>query len=151
MFRTDAGKYAIRAVTYLAGRRDEDPPVAAAEIGKIEDIPPYYLAKVLQSLAHAGIVSSIRGRDGGFTLARPADQIHVLEVIEAIEISSHWKDECVLGHSECHEEVHCALHDYWMKCRESLLFHLGEVTAADLASELKAKQALEAKAPACPL
>ncbi len=144
MFRTDASKYAIRAVTYLAGRDDQVVPISAAEIGKIEDIPPYYLAKVLQSLAHAGIVQSTRGRDGGFTLARPAEEIHVLEVIEAIEVGSHWKDQCVLGHSECHEEVHCALHEYWIKCRESLMFHLGEVTAADMAKELEQKKALEA-------
>ena len=144
MFRTDASKYAIRAVTHLAGLHDQEYPVSAAEIGKLEDIPPYYLAKVMQSLAHAGIVRSTRGRDGGFTLARPAGEIHVLEIIEAIEVTSHWKDQCVLGHSECHEEVHCALHDYWMKCRESLMFHLGDVTAADLATELKQKKALEA-------
>jgi Rrf2 family iron-sulfur cluster assembly transcriptional regulator len=144
MFRTDASKYAIRAVTYLAGRSDKEDPVSAADIGKIEDIPPYYLAKVLQSLARVGVVKSIRGRDGGFILGRPAEEIHVLEVIEAIEVSSHWKDQCVLGHSECHEEVHCALHDYWMKCRESLMFHLGDVTAADMATELEQKKALEA-------
>ncbi len=143
MFRTDASKYAIRAVTYLAGLQDQEVPVSAAEIGKLEEIPPYYLAKVMQSLAHAGIVRSTRGRDGGFTLARPAGEIHVLEIIEAIEVTSHWKDQCVLGHSECHEEVHCALHDYWQKCRESLMFHLGEVTAADMAKELEQKKALE--------
>jgi Rrf2 family iron-sulfur cluster assembly transcriptional regulator len=145
LFRTDASKYAIRAVTHLAGRSDQEDPISAADIGKIEDIPPYYLAKVLQGLAHAGIVKSVRGRDGGFVLGRPAKEIHVLEVIEAIEVSSHWKDQCVLGHSECHEEVHCALHDYWMKCRESLMFHLGDVTAADMAKELEQKKALEAK------
>jgi Rrf2 family protein len=144
MFRTDASKYAIRAVTYLAGRSDLEAPISAADIGEAEDIPPYYLAKVLQSLAQAKIVKSIRGRDGGFILGRPSKEIHVLEIIEAIEVSSHWKDQCVLGHSECHEEVHCALHDYWMKCRESLMFHLGDVTAADMATELKQKKALEA-------
>ena len=142
MFRTDASKYAIRAVTYLGGCEDLQKPVSAAEIGKIEDIPPYYLAKVMQSLAHARIVRSIRGRDGGFTLARSAEDIHVLEIIEAIEISSHWKDQCVLGHSECNDEVPCALHDYWQKCRESLMFHLGEVTVADMVSELKQKKTL---------
>ena len=145
MFRTDASKYAIRAVTYLAGRDDQVAPISAAQIGKIEDIPPYYLAKVLQSLAHAGILRSTRGRDGGFTLARPAEDIHVLEIIEAIEVNSHWKDQCVLGHSECNEEVHCALHDYWQKCRESLMFHLGEVTVADMVTELNQKKALGAK------
>ena len=145
MFRTDASKYAIRAVTYLAGRSDAEAPVSAADIGKVEDIPPYYLAKVLQTLTHAGIVQSVRGRDGGFILGRSPEEIHVLEIIEAIEVSSHWKDQCVLGHSECHEEVHCALHDYWMKCRESLMFHLGDVTAADMATELEQKKALEAR------
>ena len=146
MFRTDASKYAIRAVTYLGGCEDLQAPVSAADIGKIEDIPPYYLAKVMQSLTHAKIVRSTRGRDGGFTLGRPADEIHVLEIIEAIEISSHWKDQCVLGHSECNDEVPCALHDYWQKCRESLMFHLGEVTVADMVLELKQKKALQATA-----
>ncbi len=83
MFRTDASKYAIRAVAYLAGRADSEDPISAAEIGKIEDIPPYYLAKVLQSLAHAGIVRSTRGRDGGFTLGRPAAELKAKKALEA--------------------------------------------------------------------
>ena len=139
MFRTDASRYAIRAITHLACRADNETPVSAAEVGAAEGIPPYYLAKVLQSLAHAGFVESSRGREGGFRLKRSPGEIHVLEIIDAMEEKSHLTQECVLGLGECDDEDPCPLHGYWQRCRESLEFHLGDVTVADLVVESKRK------------
>ncbi len=85
MIHTDSGKYAIRALVYLAGRSDEELPVSAAAVAESEDIPPYYLAKVMQDLARAGLLRSVRGRGGGFTLKRPADKIGVLEILGTVE------------------------------------------------------------------
>ena len=68
MIYTDSGKYAIRALTHMASHGNQDEPLSAADIAEAEDIPPYYLAKVLQDLARADLLSSVRGRGGGFLL-----------------------------------------------------------------------------------
>ena len=76
MIYTETGKYAIRALLYLADA-EGGRTVTASEIATAEDIPPYYLAKVLKDLSNAGILSSVRGRGGGFQLSRPSSEISV--------------------------------------------------------------------------
>jgi len=107
MIYTDSGKYAIRALVYLAGRSDEELPVSAAEVAESEDIPPYYLAKVMQDLARAGLLRSVRGRGGGFALKRPADKIGVLDILGSVENVRRLTTECVLGLDQCNDEVPC--------------------------------------------
>ncbi len=60
-------------------------PVPAARLAELNDLPPAYLGKQLQHLARAGLVVSVSGPRGGFRLARPAEEISVLEVVDAIE------------------------------------------------------------------
>jgi Rrf2 family protein len=62
-----------------------DTPVTAARLAEFNELPPAYLNKQLQALARAGIVSSTPGPRGGFVLARPAERITMLDVVEAIE------------------------------------------------------------------
>lgn len=140
MIYTDSGKYAIRALTYMAAQANTDSPVAAADVAEAEDIPPYYLAKVLQDLARADLLSSVRGRGGGFRLKRPAEDIAVLEILEAVENVRRLTKECVLGLDRCNDEVPCPLHDTWKKFRESLLGNLHELTLRDMVTELEKKR-----------
>ena len=65
--------YAVRAAVELAGAPDEK-PVKAERIATAQDIPLNFLENILGELRHAGIVRSHRGADGGFRLAKPADQ-----------------------------------------------------------------------------
>ena len=85
MIYTDSGKYAIRALTFMAAQDDQKTPASAADVAEAENIPPYYLAKVLQDLARADLLNSVRGRGGGFLLKRPAEEIKVMEILEAVE------------------------------------------------------------------
>ncbi|MEM9037991.1 MAG: Rrf2 family transcriptional regulator [Actinomycetota bacterium] len=64
---------------------DAEAPVPAATIAEIHDLPTAYLTKQMQALVRAGIVTSSSGRRGGFRLARPATEITVLEIVDAIE------------------------------------------------------------------
>ena len=57
----------------------------AARLAEYHGVPPAYLAKHLQALAQAGIVESVAGRKGGYRLVRPADEVTLLEVIDAVE------------------------------------------------------------------
>src|SRR5436305_14902155 len=76
--------YAVRAVVELAGTA-EGQPVKAERIATAQQIPLNFLENILGELRHAGIVRSHRGADGGFRLAKAADDISVADVIRAVE------------------------------------------------------------------
>jgi Rrf2 family protein len=140
MIYTDSGKYAIRALTYMAAREDQDSPASAADVAEAENIPPYYLAKVLQDLARADLLNSVRGRGGGFLLKRAPEEIKVLEILEAVENIRRLTTECVLGLDECSDEASCPLHDTWTLFRNNLIDSFTELTLADMVAELKKKR-----------
>ena len=76
--------YAVRAAVELAAATDEK-PVKAERIASAQDIPLNFLENILGELRHAGIVRSHRGAEGGFRLAKPADQMTIADVIRAVE------------------------------------------------------------------
>ena len=82
--------YALVSVGYIA-QNYKDGAVLAARISKEYGIPLEYLLKILQQLVRANVLRSKRGPRGGFFLARPAEDITLLEVIEAVDgpLSSH--------------------------------------------------------------
>lgn len=83
LFSTKA-EYGIRLLVEL-GRRDGGSPVALASVAEAETLPLSYLEHLVAKLRDAGLVSSTRGAHGGYRLARPAEQITMLEVVEALE------------------------------------------------------------------
>src|SRR5580704_12358110 len=76
--------YAVRAVAELAAA-DGEKPIKAERVASAQGIPLNFLENILGELRHAGIVRSQRGAEGGFRLAKPADQISVADVIRAVE------------------------------------------------------------------
>jgi Rrf2 family protein len=76
--------YAVRAAVELAAAADER-PINAERIATAQDIPLNFLENILGELRHAGIVRSHRGAEGGFRLARPAEQITVADIMRAVE------------------------------------------------------------------
>ena len=98
-------EYALRAMVVLADRPDE--PQVAQVIAQRTCVPAGYLSKVLQQLGRAGLVKAQRGLGGGWTLARPPDEISILEVMNVVDpiqrittcplgIKSHGKNLCPL-------------------------------------------------------
>ena len=81
---TRGGEYAVRAMTYLA-RYPVGQVSSLRDVGREQDIPESFLAKIFQSLSTPGLVTSQRGAHGGFSLARPAGEITVREVVEAVD------------------------------------------------------------------
>ena len=76
--------YAVRAAVELAAAADEK-PVKAERIATAQEIPLNFLENILGELRHAGIVRSHRGAEGGFRLAKPADQLTIADIIRAVE------------------------------------------------------------------
>ncbi len=75
------GVHSCLALSWL----EDEAPIPAARLADIHDLPVAYLAKQMQALARAGIVSSTSGARGGFRLARPIREISLLDVVDAIE------------------------------------------------------------------
>jgi Rrf2 family protein len=76
--------YAVRAVVELAAA-EGDKPVKAERVATAQEIPLNFLENILGELRHAGIVRSHRGAEGGFRLAKPANDVTVADVIRAVE------------------------------------------------------------------
>ena len=127
---TRGGEYAVRAMTYLA-RWPEGHVASLHDIGQAQDIPESFLAKILQSLVHGGLAVSQRGAHGGFALARPAAEITMRDVIEAVDgpISLN---QCVLWPEDCDRSGTCEVHRAWVRAQEQLMGVLDTVTMASL-------------------
>jgi len=129
---THTTDYGLRAVLYLA-RHARGGPVAAADIAREMEIPDVYISKVLQALARAGLVTTRAGRGGGARLVRRADEITVLEVIEALEGPIVLND-CQIGDGVCRRAPFCPFHPFWRELRKELRERLGGVTLARFVS-----------------
>jgi Rrf2 family protein len=95
---SDAAALALHAMAFLAGQPDRR--FATGEIASELHVSEAHLSKVLQRLAKAGLVKSARGPHGGFVLARPADEIRLLDAYEAIE-GPLAESRCILGLPTC--------------------------------------------------
>jgi Rrf2 family protein len=124
--------YAVRAAAELAGAVDEEKPVKAERIATAQGIPLNFLENILGELRHAGIVRSQRGAEGGFRLAKPANQVTVADVIRAVEgplasVRGGPPEEATYdGAAE-------ALLRVWIAVRHNLRAVVEKVTLADLA------------------
>jgi Rrf2 family protein len=111
-------EYALQAI-FLLARESEGSKMSIRELTERLNIPYHFLAKILQDLTHKGFLKSRRGPTGGFSLARPASEITLYEIIAAIDGDGLLKD-CVLGFGECDGANPCAFHDRWQSSRDDL-------------------------------
>ena len=110
-------EYGLQAVLYLSTIED-DRSASADEISRKLNIPKEFVSKILQSLALKKIVGSKKGNSGGFFLGKPASQIKLIEIVEAIDGLSLFHN-CVLGFPDCSPESPCPVHNKWGKLRNA--------------------------------
>lgn len=125
-----SAEYALQVVVRLA----ELPPeraTRAVELAEELGIPANYLSKILHQLAAEGILSSRRGRGGGFRLARPASRLRLADVIAPFDDLGSQKS-CVLGQSVCSDGRPCKAHHLWRPLAASISSFLAKTTVADL-------------------
>jgi Rrf2 family iron-sulfur cluster assembly transcriptional regulator len=135
---TKKGDYAVRAMLALA-RDPGDRPVSARRIADAMDIPVRFLPQVLGDLSRAGLLAAAPGRSGGYRLTRPAAQVSLLEVIEAVEGDSR-RRTCVLRGGPCGLDGHCDVHMVFFAGQEALLAELRDATLADLVAPATARR-----------
>jgi len=124
--------YAIRAMIHLASI----PPgtvVPFREIGRQMDVPEDFLAKIMKTLVDQGVVRSTRGPRGGYKLARPAETINVLEIIEAAE-GPVAVNVCLDDDDACSRQSFCTMTSVWREGQERMLDVFRGTTLASLAT-----------------
>jgi Rrf2 family protein len=117
--------YAIRSILFMA--RTPATVFTVREIAVPQEIPPSFLAKILQKLTRAGITASARGSRGGFRLAGDPGEITLLGVIQAVE-GRLAADGCLVEGRVCSRAGRCSVHPVWREVREEIAGRLGACT-----------------------
>ena len=128
MLVTREADYAVRCVVEVArtGR------TSAAQVARVQGISPTFLGKIVQSLAKAGILATRRGVGGGISLAKPAEEFTLLQVIEAVE-GPLCINDCLQSPSRCGHMSSCPAYPYLCEAqarlRETLNVSFAELVA----------------------
>ena len=154
MFSTKA-EYGVRVMAHLARRADHS-PVSLGSIAEAEGLPLAYLEHLVQRLRRAGLVESRRGAHGGYSLARPAYEVTMAEVVEALE-GVIAPIECITaspdgalvcaregdpGHDPCPTKL------LWTRVQGSIVRTLSDLTLADLVQPYASSTTTKEKLPA---
>ncbi|WP_026470566.1 Rrf2 family transcriptional regulator [Alkanindiges illinoisensis] len=144
---TTRGRYAVTALLDLA-LQPADQTITLAEIAARQSISVAYLEQLFAKLKRQGLVSSVRGANGGYRLARSANDIAVLEIIEAVNESV---DATRCDHKgNCQNGAMCLTHDLWQDLSNHIEHYLAGITLASLV-ERKNVQAVVLRQNASPI
>ncbi|MCK4579036.1 MAG: Rrf2 family transcriptional regulator [Candidatus Marinimicrobia bacterium] len=124
---------------YLAEHEDDGLSMVST-IAEAYEIPKHFLAKLVQTLTRSHLVKSYRGRNGGIKLGRPASEITMLQVVNAIEGLPPEQEMCVIGLDVCSEDVVCPLHNQWQHIKDLVKHTLHSQTLAALAEGMRNKR-----------
>ena len=132
---TKKADYGLMALKYLAEQAEPHARHAGArsakDIAEAYHIPPQLLAKILQTLARAGMLVSHAGTNGGYALARAAADISAFEVIRAID-GPLFITSCITIHGACDLAGHCTIKEPLRKVNDSITDLLSGISIADL-------------------
>ena len=126
-----SSQYAIRILAYMSDHKDSK-LLNATELSEVLCIPYKFLTKIMTEVVKSGLVTSVRGRDGGYSFGRSPSEIMVSEILDIFHDSI--KDEqCVLGIGFCNGMCKCALHDPWMEPKHLMKKMFQESTLEEIA------------------
>lgn len=132
-------EYGVRLMVEL-GRQTADRPISLKSIAEAENLPPAYLEQVVALLRKAGLVNSARGAHGGYWLARPAAEITMDEVVEALDgsvapmecFAPSGRDERVLCSHIADDGRGCSTKMLWTRVQGGVIASLKRTTLAEL-------------------
>ncbi len=127
---SQTAEYALRTVLFIAGHADEGPARAEEMAGSLK-IPRNYLSKTLHRLVQGGILSSTRGRGGGFILAKDAREISLLAVVGLFD-QIEPRRQCLLGRPTCSDDHACDAHAAWKDVSGRVAKFFTNTSVADL-------------------
>ena len=129
-------KYGIKALAYIARKKDRK-PVQASEISESENISQKFLESILLELRKSGFLGSKKGKGGGYYLIKEPGEIRMTAVIRVLEgpiamvpcVSLNYYEKC----DDCPDENTCSVHKLMIQVRDASLDVLGENTLEDIA------------------
>ncbi|MGO8694256.1 MAG: RrF2 family transcriptional regulator [Rectinemataceae bacterium] len=122
-------QYGIRALVHLA--LIDAHSETSAEIARAESISPKYLEGILGQLKNSGLVLSERGAHGGYRLARGAEEIRMIEVVEALEGEVKPVD-CLQDSGNCDFGLDCLPRRFWIGLKEAIDGYFASRTLKDV-------------------
>ena len=111
-------RYGTRAILELASRFGGG-PIELKEIARSQEISIKYLEQVIIPLRTAGIVKSVRGSKGGYSLAKPPSEIRLFDVVETLE-GPFCLVDCIKDRNLCKRSEFCVARDVWIEVSEAL-------------------------------
>jgi Rrf2 family protein len=136
MLISRTSQYAIQALIYIA-LKGEGNPILSREVAEQLQVPAAYLAKIMQMLCKGGVLTSFRGRLGGFCLRENAEKIDLMRVLLITE-GQDFTTHCVLGLKQCSDETACPMHNKFLPIKSQIVDMLTGQNLADLAEAVKA-------------
>ncbi|MBI3092118.1 MAG: Rrf2 family transcriptional regulator [Candidatus Tectomicrobia bacterium] len=136
-------EYGIRALIFLA-RQGRERVLMASTVAQEQDLPQGFLAKIFQKLTRHGVLRSYRGKQRGYALARPPEEIALKEVVEAIE-GPDLMDRCIFWSNRCPTSTPCLLHEWYKEIKPQFDQMLSQTT---LAAVVQQEASLSALRPA---
>lgn len=132
------GRYGLRAVLDLAVHA-EDEAVALSQIADRQGISMNYLEQLIAKLKRAGIVNGIRGAQGGYILAIPAEELSVGDILRALEGDLHPVDCSVVNRSDgtCSNSDSCVTKYVWKRISDSINDAVDGIKLSELVAESK--------------
>ena len=125
---TREADYSIRAILYLSQPARAGNIVPVKELAEATDIPYRFLRKIMLGLVNSSFVISVRGRSGGFRLARKARGISLLDVLKATDPRGVTLNRCLREGETCSQVGHCPVHVQLSNLQEQLDTCLGSIT-----------------------
>ena len=121
--------YGTLVLAHLSGRGDQ--PTSASEVAAATGIGLPTISKLLKLLAKSGLVTSTRGAQGGYRLARTTDEISAADIIDSLEGPVHIT-ECSADDSHCDFESVCSVGGSWQRINVAIRRALGDISLTDL-------------------
>ena len=136
------GRYGIHAMFDLAVHYEENEPQSIKQIAERQSIPEAYLEQLIASLRKEGLVNSLRGAQGGYTLSRAPEEITVGQVLRCLE-GEFTPADCFLEEDTCGKSCMCPTRIVWQKLRDGINEIVDGITLKDMVMDderLKAKE-----------
>lgn len=133
-----ACSYAIRACLYLAIHASESAKIGGKALAGELGVPVHFLSKILQDLVRQGLISSVKGPQGGFYLTEKNLNHPLADIVTSVDGPKVFTS-CALGFDECGKENPCPLHYQVFAYREGLRQQMEEFTIQELAERVKRK------------
>ncbi len=130
-------EYAIRAILYIAANSDPEKQerLGIKTIAKDLEVPTHFLSKILQTLTRHGLLSSIKGPNGGFYLNKTQRKKPPIKIVETIDGNAIFK-KCGLGLKYCSDKKPCPVHFEFAKYRDGIKSMLSTQNIQEMAEGL---------------